>query len=54
MVEVLRAPGEYAHLGRAARAHMVERYDFKTRCLPEHVARINSLVPKARAIPMPR
>jgi len=54
VVEVLRAPGEYAHLGRAARAHMVERYDFKTRCLPEHVARINSLVPKARAIPMPR
>jgi hypothetical protein len=32
---------------------MVDSYDFATRCLPEHIARINSLVPAARAIPLP-
>jgi len=53
VVEVLSAPGDFAHLGRAARAHMVENYDFTTRCLPEHIARINSLVPMARAIALP-
>lgn len=53
VVEVLSAPGAFAHLGRAARAHMVERYDFATRCLPEHIARINSLVPRDRAIALP-
>ena len=54
VIEVLEAPGDFAHLGRAARAHMVERYDFTNRCLPAHLARINSLVPRARAIPIPR
>ena len=51
VIDVLSAPGDFAHLGQAARAHMVETYDFTTKCLPEHIARINSLVPKARAIP---
>lgn len=53
VIDVLSAPGDHAHLGRAARAHMVDSYDFATRCLPEHIARINSLVPAARAIPLP-
>ena len=53
VIEVLEAPGDFAHLGQAARAHMIERYDFTTRCLPEHVARINSLLPNTRALPLP-
>ncbi len=53
VIDVLDAPGDFAHLGRNARAHMIDRYDFSTRCLPDHIARINSLVPKARAIPLP-
>lgn len=53
VIDVLDAPGDFAHLGRNARAHMIDRYDFSTRCLPDHIARINSLVPKARTIPLP-
>ncbi|NKX44962.1 glycosyltransferase [Roseicyclus persicicus] len=53
VIDVLSAPGDHAALGRAARAEMVERYDFATRCLPVHLARINGLVPSARAIPLP-
>jgi glycosyltransferase involved in cell wall biosynthesis len=53
VIEVLERPGDVAHLGRNARAHMVERYDFMTRCLPAHVARINSLVPRTMAISPP-
>nr|WP_169618123.1 glycosyltransferase family 4 protein [Ruegeria sp. PR1b] len=41
--EVLARPQEYAHLGVNARAHVVENYDFLTRCLPEHIAQINAL-----------
>ncbi|MGJ8543831.1 MAG: glycosyltransferase family 4 protein [Sulfitobacter sp.] len=44
VVAVLERPEDYAHLGRAARAHVIENYDFLTKCLPDHVARINSLV----------
>ncbi len=50
VIDVLAHPGDYAHLGPAARAQVVERYDFLTRCLPEHLARINSLVPRARRV----
>jgi glycosyltransferase involved in cell wall biosynthesis len=50
VVDVLANPGAYAHLGPAARASVVARYDFLSRCLPEHLARINSLVPKARRV----
>lgn len=51
--EVLANPGDYAHLGPAARAHAVEHYDFLARCLPEHIARINGLAPQARPIALP-
>ena len=50
VVDVLANPGDYAHLGPAARAHAVEKYDFLTRCLPEHLDRMNSLVPAAARI----
>lgn len=50
VTDILSRPDDYAHLGPAARAHAVERYDFLTRCLPEHLARMNSLVPAARRI----
>lgn len=47
---VLESPGDFAHLGRAAREQAVERYDFQTRCLPEHLRRIDSLLPAGRAL----
>ncbi len=53
VIDVLANPGAYAHIGPAARAHVVEKYDFLTRCLPEHIARMNSLVPTGHHIPMP-
>lgn len=42
--DVLDHPAAYAHLGPAARSHVMAEYDFMTKCLPEHIARINSLV----------
>ena len=42
--EVLADPDRFAHLGPAAREHVVAEYDFLTKCLPEHVARINAMV----------
>lgn len=53
IVEVLARPDDYAHLGPAARKHVVETYDFHTRCLPVHLAEINALVPRAKQIEMP-
>jgi hypothetical protein len=50
VVDVLSDPARHAHLGPAARAHVVREYDFLTRCLPEHVARINALVPEDRRL----
>lgn len=50
VVDVLANPAVYAHLGPAARAHAVEKYDFLTRCLPEHLDRMNGLVPAAARI----
>ena len=50
VVDVLARPEAHAHLGPAARAHVVEQYDFLTRCLPEHLARINALVPEDKRI----
>lgn len=48
VVDVLANPGAYAHLGPAARQHVVETYDFMTRCRPEHLRQINALVPANR------
>ena len=53
VADVLARPDDYAHLGVAARAHVVEKYDFLTRCLPEHFARINSLLPTDKQLLMP-
>ena len=50
VVDVLANPGHYTHLGPAARASVVERYDFLTRCLPDHITQINALVPSDRRI----
>lgn len=45
VIDVLAAPEDFAHLGVAARQHVVETYDFLTVCLPEHIKQINALVP---------
>ena len=52
VIEVLARPEAFSQLGQAARAHMIANYDFATKCLPTHIARINNLVPKGRAIPL--
>jgi len=48
--DVLEAPHAFAHLGPAARQHVVEKYDFLTRSLPGLVDHINALVPSDKAI----
>ncbi len=53
VIDVLTNPDAYAHIGPAARASVVERYDFLTRCLPEHLRRINDLVPAKCRITLP-
>tara|TARA_R110002094_G_scaffold91162_1_gene93471 strand:+ start:8181 stop:9431 length:1251 start_codon:yes stop_codon:yes gene_type:complete len=53
VVEVLSRPKDFEHLGAAARDHVVEKYDFLTKCLPEHIAQINALVPVTKQIEMP-
>lgn len=54
VVEVLERPDDFAHIGPAARRHVVETYDFLDVCLPEHLRQINALVPADRAIPLPK
>jgi glycosyltransferase involved in cell wall biosynthesis len=44
VTQVLADPDGHGELGRAARRHVVEHYDFHTRALPTHVGRINDLV----------
>lgn len=50
VADVLARPGTYAHLGPAARRHVVEHYDFRTRTLPVHLEKMNGLLPKAQRI----
>lgn len=53
VVEVLERPRDFAHLGPAAREHVVKTYDFHTVCLPEHIRQINALVKTGAQIRMP-
>ncbi len=53
VIDVLANPKKYDHLGPAARKHVVEHYDFTTKCLPEHIAQINALVSKEKRIKLP-
>lgn len=53
VVEVLERPEDFAHLGPAARKHVVAEYDFLTKCLPEHVAEMNALLPQDKQIRVP-
>ncbi|MBY5933582.1 glycosyltransferase family 4 protein [Tateyamaria omphalii] len=52
VADVLSKPRDYAHLGPAARQHVVDTYDFETVCLPEHIRQINALVPADKRISM--
>tara|TARA_R110002049_G_scaffold156606_2_gene321651 strand:- start:2469 stop:3722 length:1254 start_codon:yes stop_codon:yes gene_type:complete len=53
VIEVLERPQDFAHLGPAARRHVVAEYDFLTKCLPEHIAEMNALLPPDRQIRLP-
>tara|TARA_R110002049_G_scaffold117332_2_gene270573 strand:+ start:164031 stop:165275 length:1245 start_codon:yes stop_codon:yes gene_type:complete len=50
VVDVLARPDAHAALGPAARAHVVKTYDFLGKCLPEHLAQINALLPEGTQI----
>ena len=52
VIGVLSDPEGHAHLGRAAREHVVRTYDFLQVCLPRHIEYINALVPADRRIRM--
>ncbi|WP_147111988.1 glycosyltransferase family 4 protein [Tateyamaria sp. syn59] len=52
VADVLARPQDFAHLGPAARQHVVDTYDFETVCLPEHITQINALVPADKQISM--
>lgn len=53
VAEVCAEPERFAHLGPAAREHVVKNYDFLSVCLPEHIRQINGLVPEDKRIPLP-
>ena len=53
VVDVLARPADYAHIGPAARAHVVAQYDFTSRCLPEHIRQINGLLPRGKRMALP-
>ncbi|MBD3665017.1 glycosyltransferase family 4 protein [Sulfitobacter aestuariivivens] len=53
VIDVLARPDAYGHLGTAARAHVIETYDFLTKCLPEHLRQINALLPADKHIDIP-
>ena len=53
VIGVLGRPQDFAHLGPAARNHVVANYDFLTVCLPEHIRQINALVREDLRIAVP-
>lgn len=53
VIDVVANPQAHAHLGPAARKHVVEKYDFLQVCLPEHLRLINDLVPPEVRIALP-
>lgn len=53
VINVLARPKDFAHLGEAARDHVVKTYDFLNVCLPEHIRQINALVPADKRMPVP-
>ncbi|MFK7942482.1 MAG: glycosyltransferase [Paracoccaceae bacterium] len=53
VIDVLKNPQEHTHLGPAARAFVKDRHDFFTQCLPEHMRRINALLPREKQVEIP-
>lgn len=47
LIRALADPDALAHLGRAARAHVVENYDLLGHCLPRMIAHVESFAPPA-------
>lgn len=53
VIDVVSRPKDFAYLGKTAREHVVAKYDFLTKCLPEHIAQINALVTTSKQVKMP-
>ena len=53
VIKVLEKPEDFAHLGTRRAQHVVKEYDFLTKCLPEHIAEMNALLPADKQIAMP-
>ena len=45
LIDTLANPAAYAHLGQAARAHVVANYDLLSTCLPAMIAHVESFAP---------
>ena len=54
IIELLSDETRLQEMSAAARAHVVQTYDFLTKCLPEHIAQMNALVPEGQRIALPR
>lgn len=54
VIDVVARPQDFAHLGKAARRHVIAEYDFLTKCLPEHIAEMNALLPADKHIAFPQ
>jgi hypothetical protein len=53
VIDVLKNPADYAHLGPAARHFITSHHDFLTCCLPDHLRRLNGLVPRNIQLDIP-
>jgi glycosyltransferase involved in cell wall biosynthesis len=49
LIKALADPAGHAHLGKAARTHVVENYDLQSHCLPRLIAHVESFGPSASA-----
>ena len=50
VVQVLDAPGDFTAIRQRARQTIVDRYDLKSTCLPQHLAYIDELAATSRQI----
>ncbi|MEP0963412.1 MAG: glycosyltransferase family 4 protein [Roseobacter sp.] len=54
VIDVLKSPAGYTHLGPAARSLITQKHDFFNCCLPEHFRQINALVPTHKHLEIPK
>ncbi len=53
VIDVLKNTPDYDRLGVAAREFIVQKHDFMTCCLPEHLRQMNELLPSEKRVEIP-